>query len=152
MIVQLIVVGRCQSIHDEDAVIDSDAEDERGDDDADEVETHIEQHHGSKHDEPTEQDGHEAQQSMLDVKAEAQQQHHKDKQHRQPLQHVEIVVHLQQRVGRIIIGVEHQQVRVAGNGVADADIVALAAAHGVVLAAHGGEAEIVAAIRLLHEC
>ena len=40
---------------------------------------------------------------------------------------------------------------VAADGIADAHIVAVAAAHGVVLTAHGGEAEPGAVVRLLHE-
>ncbi len=68
------------------------------------------------------------------------------------MQYVEVAAHLHQRVGSIIIGVEHQQVRIACHGITDADIVAVAAAHGVVLAAHGGEHQIVAAVGVLGEC
>ena len=43
-----------QTVHDKDTVIDADAENERGDDDADEVELYIEEHHHAQHDEPAE--------------------------------------------------------------------------------------------------
>ena len=54
MVVQFIIVVRRKHIHDEDAVVHSDTENKIRDDDADEIEEHVEQYHCSKHDEPTE--------------------------------------------------------------------------------------------------
>ena len=150
MIGQLLLVGINQAVHHEDTVIDTDTEDKGRDDDADEVETDIKQHHGTEHDQPTQQDGHETEQGVLQVEVEAHEQHDKHEQHRDPLQHVEVLTHLVQGVGGIIIGVEHEQVWILRDGVTDLDIVTLTAAHGVVGTAHGGETEIVAAIALFH--
>ena len=82
---------------------------------------------------------------------ETQQQHDKDEKHGNPLQHVEVIIHLEQRVGSIVISIEHQQIGVAGNGITDTDIVALAAAHGVVGTAYRGKAKIIVAIRMFHQ-
>ena len=48
------IVLTCQTVHDEDTVIDTDTEDKGGDDDTDQVELHIKEHHHTQHDEPTE--------------------------------------------------------------------------------------------------
>ena len=45
VILQLVAVGGNQTMHDEDAVVDADTEDEGGDDDTDEVELYIEDGH-----------------------------------------------------------------------------------------------------------
>ena len=45
VILQLVAVGGYQAMHDEDAVVDANAKDKGGDDDADEVELHIENCH-----------------------------------------------------------------------------------------------------------
>ena len=83
---------------------------------------------------------------MLDVAIEREQQYHEDEYHREPLQRVEVAAHLQQRVGGIIIGVKHQQVRITTDSVADTDIVAIAAAYRIILAANGCKYQIITTV------
>ena len=64
------------------------------------------------------------------------------------MQYIEVTAHPEQRVGGVVISVEHQQSGVAADGIADADVVAVAATHRVVGAAHGGEYQVVAAAGL----
>ena len=143
MVLQVLID---QTVHHKDAVVDTNTEDKGGNDDADEIELYTEQVHDAQHDEPAEQDGCKAQHRVLDVETERQEQHDEDKSHGQPLQGVEILAHLNQRVCRIIIGIEHEQVGIAADGITDTDIVAVAAAHRVVLAADRGKHQIVATI------
>ena len=92
---QFLLVVMRQSVHHEDAIVNTNTEDKGGDDDADEVKADVKQYHSSQDDHPTEQDGQEAQQGMLEVEMETQEQDGKDKSHRQPLQHVEVLTHPQ---------------------------------------------------------
>ena len=94
MVGELLTVVVSEPVHDKDTVVHADTEDEGGDDDVDEVETHVEEHHRSQHDDPTEQDRHKAQQSVLEVEVETDEQHDEHEQHRYPLQHVEVLTHL----------------------------------------------------------
>ena len=89
------LIATQQAVHHEDAIVNTDTENECGDDDADEVEAHVEQYHRSEHDEPTEQDGHKGEQRMLQIEVKTQEQYHEYKQHGDPLQHVKVVVHLE---------------------------------------------------------
>ena len=114
-----------QTVHDKDAVINADTEDEGGDDNVDKVELHIEECHHAEHHKPADKDGCKAQQSVSDVKAEADKQHQEDEGHGQPLQDVEVRVQLQQRVGGVVIGVKHHEVRLLADGIADASVVAV---------------------------
>lgn len=59
-----------QTVHDEDAIVDTNTEYEGGNDDTDEVELLPEDVHGTQDDEPTEQDGHEAKQGVHDIEFE----------------------------------------------------------------------------------
>ena len=89
---------------------------------------------------------------MAQVETERQQQYDEHECHREPLQYVEVATHLHECVGCIIIRVEHEQVRVAAYGVANAVIVALAAAHSIVGTAYRSEHKEIPAVRLLGQC
>jgi len=59
-----------QAVHHEDAIVYTNTEDKGGNDDADEIELLAEDVHGPQDDEPAEQDGHKAQQGLLDIEFE----------------------------------------------------------------------------------
>ena len=61
-----------QPVHDKNTVVNADAEDEGGDNDADEVELYIEEHHHTQHNQPAEQDGSKGQQRVAPVEMERQ--------------------------------------------------------------------------------
>ena len=71
---------------------------------------------------------------------EGEQEHYEDERHADPLEDVEVAVEVVQSVGGVVVGVEHHHVGFIGYGVADAVVVGVLAAYGVVGAAHGGEA------------
>lgn len=75
MIGEFLAIRISQSVHHKDTVIYTDTEDKGGDNDIDEVEAHVEQHHGSQYNHPTEQDGHEAKYGVLDIEVETDEQH-----------------------------------------------------------------------------
>ncbi len=66
----VLQVALDKTVHHKDAVVYTDAKDKRGDDDADKVELHTKQVHHAQHEEPAQQNGSKAQESLLEVEME----------------------------------------------------------------------------------
>ena len=106
VVAQFLTIIISQAIHDKDAVVYSDTEDKGGDDDVDEVKSHVENHHCTEYNHPAQQNGHKAQQGMFDIEVETDKQYEEDEKHGDPLQYIKIFTHVYQCICRIIIGVK----------------------------------------------
>ena len=118
-----------ETCHHKDRIIDTYTEDECRDDDVDEIELDVKDHHCSEHNEPTKDDWQEAKNSVLDAEVETEEQHDEHKCHRHPLQDIEILIQILERVGRVIVCIEYQQVRMRGDGIADTVVVGRVTSH-----------------------
>ena len=100
-----------KSVHHEYAIINPYTKDKCGDDNVDEIEPYIKNHHCPQHYKPARQDWHKTEQGMLDIEMETEEEYDEYKEHGNPLQHIEVVIQLDQCICGIIIGVEHKQAR-----------------------------------------
>ena len=77
----VVLIAVYQSVHHEDAVVDTNTEDERRDDDVQQVETHAEDVHCSQDYQPREDDRHETEQCVLNVPLEADEEYDEYERH-----------------------------------------------------------------------